>query len=225
MTDGKVFFAHNFPPTVFTLLSIGLTVACACLIVRMNKYFDRSLKDEVCRIKTIFLVFTVSYLTRATAYFVLPRVNASNITEGLIFHVGFNFCDVIPLTIVMIFHLMKIKPVVDDSNDSLLETQSSLSAQSMQLLKNSMLENDPEFADVLIMNKELIESRDTSELEEEKGEQNTNLGTDSRSSRQDEELSSSGDEISVPTRSLASTLGESSSEEGVVKITYPYVEN
>jgi len=83
-------------------------------MVMMNKYFDRSLKGEVCRIKTIFLVFTVSYLTRAIAYFVLPRVNESYLAGNLIYDVGFNFWDVIPLTTVMIFHLMRIKPVVDD---------------------------------------------------------------------------------------------------------------
>jgi len=42
--------------------------------------------------------------------------------------------------------------------------------------------------------------------------------------QQDEPLSSSGDEISVPSRSSETTLGESSGEEGVDKITYPYVE-
>jgi len=88
-TDWEKFFYLNFPPTIFSVLSIGLTVACACLIVRMNKYFDRSLKDEVCRIKTIFLVFTVSYLTRAIVYFVLPRYKPSFLIKNLIFDVGY----------------------------------------------------------------------------------------------------------------------------------------
>jgi len=152
LTDGKLFFYYSFPPTIFIALSIGLTVACACLVVRMNKYFDRSLKDEVCRIKTIFLVFTVTYLTRATANFVVPRLHVSYLAYELIFDLGDIFWDVIPLTIVMIFHLKRIKPVEDDSNDSLLEDRNSQSARSMHLLDNSMLEDDPEFAEILIMN-------------------------------------------------------------------------
>jgi len=104
LTDGKVFFAHNFPPTVFTLLSIGLTVACTCLMVRMNKYYPRSFKNEGCRIKTIFLVFTISYLTRAAVYFVLLRVPLSPLTLTLIFDVGFLFWDIIPLTLIMMYH-------------------------------------------------------------------------------------------------------------------------
>jgi len=104
VTEGKRFFYNNFTPTIFSVLSIGLTVACICLMVRMNKYFPRSLKDEACRIKTIFLVFTFSYLTRATVFFVLPRLDLSYLAENLTLYIGFNFWDVIPLTLIMVYH-------------------------------------------------------------------------------------------------------------------------
>jgi len=97
-------YFYYFPPTIFTVLSIGLTVACACLIVRMKKYFPRNLKDEGSRIKAIFLVFTISYLTRALVYFILERGLVSYLAFNLIFDVGFNFWDVIPLTLIMMYH-------------------------------------------------------------------------------------------------------------------------
>jgi len=65
LTDARIIFWNSVPPTTFLGLSIGLTVACIWLMVRMKRYFPRSLKDEGCRIKTIFIVFTVSYMIRA----------------------------------------------------------------------------------------------------------------------------------------------------------------
>jgi len=94
-----------------------------------------------------------------------------------------------------------------------------------------MLESDPEFAGILILNKDLSEHRRTNsgrEVRDSKRMVSSNIGddSDSETSCEDDELSSSGDEISVASRSLASTLGESSSdEEGVEKVTCPYVEN
>lgn len=231
ITAAKTFFFDWFAPTIFILLSISLTIACACLISRMNKYFDRSLKDEGCRIAIIFLVFTISYLTRATTYFVLDAIgDVPSLAYHLVYYIGYIFWDVIPLTIVMIFHLKRIKQVVvDDPNESLLEDRNSLPAQSMHLFSTSMLESDPEFAEILILNKDLNESRLTAELAQEKGNHRSSQigdGTEAETSRQDEdELSSSGDEISVPSRSMQSTLGESSGEEGVDKVTFPYVEH
>jgi len=78
-----------------------------------------------------------------------------------------------------------------------------------------MLEDDPEFADILIMNQDIIESRRTAELGEEEGDQETNPRNSHIGDMSDDELSSSGDEISVPSRAPESTLGDSSSEEGV----------
>jgi len=201
----------------------------------MNKFLHRSLKDEVCRIKTIFLVFTISYLTRAILSLALPVAAQyewiSVFAHQFTFEVGYNFWDVIPLTIVMVFHLKKIKPVVENSNASLLlayassiDTQSPLSTKSMHLLSTTMLEDDPEFADILIMNQGMTKHRRTAELGEEEGDNETNPRNSRIGDMPDEELSSSGDEISVPSRSPVSTPGDSSSEEGVEKVTYPYIE-
>jgi len=118
LTDGKLYYYDIFPPTVFVLLSIGLTIACTCLMVRMNKYFPRNLKDEACRIKTIFLVFTVSYLTRATVFLVLRRVEEAYVTINLIFDVGYNFWDVIPLTLIMRYHYKCFPTGSSDDDES-----------------------------------------------------------------------------------------------------------
>jgi len=91
-----------------TLLAIGLCVACTCLIIRMNKYFPRSLKDEGCRIKTIFLVFTISYLTKAVLSLVLPIADyydkISIFANQFTYEIGYNFWDVVPLTLIMMYH-------------------------------------------------------------------------------------------------------------------------
>ena len=104
MTEGKRFFYENFQPTIFSVLSIGLTLACICLMLRMNKYFPRNLKDEACRIKTIFLVFAISYLTRVTVFFDLPGSNVSYLASNLTYYIAYNFWDVIPLTLIMMYH-------------------------------------------------------------------------------------------------------------------------
>lgn len=84
VTDGKSVFYDIFQPTIFILLSIGFIVVYVILSLRMSKYFDRSLKDEGYRIKTIFMVFTMSYLTRAIVSLVLPRVDESFLVGNLI---------------------------------------------------------------------------------------------------------------------------------------------
>jgi len=117
--------------------------------------------------------------------------------------------------------------MVEDSNDSLLETQSSQSAQSMHLLGNSIFENDPEFAEILIMNQDIVESRREVEIGEELTSRHDTTRTSMKigdETDSDDELSSSGDEISVSSRSSESSIEESSGEEGVDKITCPYVE-
>jgi len=232
ISDLATSFVIEFGPVVFFTLAIGLTIACTYLIVMMKKYLHKSFKSEVCRIQTIFLVFTVSYLTRAVIYYVLdlPNVhpNLTDFAYDYTIMVGFNFWDVIPLTLVMVFHLKKIKPVEDDTNDSLLDDQSSLSARSMNLLDSGILQSDPEFAEILIMNRNLSGSsmvENESQTRRSQSKRNTDECGDQTNSQQDEPLSSSGDEISVPSRSLETTLGESSGEEGVDKITYPYVES
>ena len=107
-TKWKIYFGILFPPIIMTLLSIGLCVACICLIKRMNKFFPRHLKDEGCRIKAIFLVFTISYLTRAVLSLVLPvAAQLGKITwfaSQLTYGICYNFWDVIPLTLIMMYH-------------------------------------------------------------------------------------------------------------------------
>jgi len=107
-TGLKGFFYVCFPTIIMTLLAIGLCVACIRLIMRMNKFFPRNLKDEGCRIKTISLVFTISYITRAVLSLVLPVAEhfgkISELASWLTFEVCYNFWDVVPLTLIMMYH-------------------------------------------------------------------------------------------------------------------------
>jgi len=101
----------------------------------------------------------------------------------------------------MVFHLKRIiKPDEDEKHDSLLEDfNNSLSAKSMNLLSTSVL--DPEFAEVLISNNDLVNRRRT--VESVKGDLSlmltaSQIGDGSEASEtetfcRDDELSSSGD--------------------------------
>jgi len=107
-TGWRLDFTLLFPPIILTLLAIGLCVACTCLILRMNKFFPVNLKIEGHRIKTIFLVFTVSYLTRAVLSLGLPIAKLYDKISVFAFQftyaVGYIFWDVIPLTLIMMYH-------------------------------------------------------------------------------------------------------------------------
>ena len=65
-------------PSVFISISIGLTISVIYLLFQIHYHFDRSvLMDEKGRVRAIFLVFTLTYITRAIIYllqmFVIQR--------------------------------------------------------------------------------------------------------------------------------------------------------
>jgi len=64
-TGWRFNFYICFTPVILIFLAIGLCYSCFYLIKRMYKYFDSSLKEEVSRIRTVFMVFMISYVTRA----------------------------------------------------------------------------------------------------------------------------------------------------------------
>ena len=130
----RVDFALLFPPIIMTLLAIGLCVACICLIIRMNKYFPRNLKDEGCRIKTIFLMFTISYLTRTVISLVLPVAlifgKIEEFAYGITYEICYNVWDVIPLTLIMMYHYKCFPTGSSDDEEGETERTESITTVS-----------------------------------------------------------------------------------------------
>jgi len=73
--QNKAKFAQNFTdyylPSVLIALSTGLTTASCYLVVNARRYFGPVLKEESCRVQTIHIIYTSTYLTRALVHIIL----------------------------------------------------------------------------------------------------------------------------------------------------------
>jgi len=101
-----IYFAIYTPLDLF-LLSIALCISSIVLVVNVRRHFPVGLKDEACRVQTINIIFTVTYLTRAitfiaTHYFFANSNAAFSIP--LTYYIGYIFWDVIPLILIMSYH-------------------------------------------------------------------------------------------------------------------------
>jgi len=73
----------------------------------MHKHFAKELQDEARRIKVIFLVLTISYLSRGVCY---PLANYEVIKhKNLVYDVMYIFWDIIPLSLIMYYHFNNFK--------------------------------------------------------------------------------------------------------------------
>jgi len=64
---GKELFDLITPSVLFSIAG-GLTISVIALFINLKLYFPHNLKDEKRRVKTIFIVYTVAFLTRAVMY-------------------------------------------------------------------------------------------------------------------------------------------------------------
>lgn len=92
--------------SVLMSISLGLTATVTYLLVQMYYYFDpKVMKDEAGRIRTIYITFTLAYISR-TLVNLLTRFNV--IKEGLnpyiVNLVCYNIWDILPLTLIMVYH-------------------------------------------------------------------------------------------------------------------------
>ena len=55
-------------PLVLSVISTALIVASCCLISNINSYFEKEMKKEACRIKTVAIIFPITYFFRAISY-------------------------------------------------------------------------------------------------------------------------------------------------------------
>ena len=71
----------------------------------MKKYFSKNLRVEACRIKTIFVIYSLTYVTRGIIYVLHKRVyDQLWRIMTLTYFVMFNIWDVLPLSLIMAFH-------------------------------------------------------------------------------------------------------------------------
>jgi len=87
------------------LASILFTASC-CVVVTTRRYFEH-LKAEASRVKTINIVFTSAYLSRALVFFTFyigyPK-KIGGYAYILAYVIGYNFWDTIPLCLIMTYH-------------------------------------------------------------------------------------------------------------------------
>jgi len=82
--------------------SIGLTVSVVSLFKNINLYFERRLNEEAYKIKTIFIVFTVCWTTRAIAR--IAQLYLSEFETEVLYGVMYFVWDILPLGIIMVYH-------------------------------------------------------------------------------------------------------------------------
>jgi len=68
--DGNNVAYDIITPVVLFSIACGLTISVTVLFQNLKLYFPHHLKDEKRRVKTIFLVYTVAYFTRAIFFLV-----------------------------------------------------------------------------------------------------------------------------------------------------------
>jgi len=73
-------------PAVLISISIGLTISVVYLLVQMRYHFDRRvMMAEEGRIRTIFLVFTLTQISRSVIYLVTKLVMEEVINKDIIY--------------------------------------------------------------------------------------------------------------------------------------------
>jgi len=111
----------------------------------MYYYFDRSvMMDEEGRVKAIFLVFTLSYISRAILYLLNQFIIDEVANTYLVYYTFYPIWDVLPLSLIMVYHrtcyeaqyaeLMRLKQEAEDeaNRESVLTTFSSVQESSVQ---------------------------------------------------------------------------------------------
>jgi len=82
-------------------------IASVYLLVNMHKHFEAQLKDEARRIRVIFLVLTVSYVSRAIVYILYNKGVIEH--EWIVYLIMYNFWDILALSLIMVYHYNNFK--------------------------------------------------------------------------------------------------------------------
>jgi len=98
--------AYNWiTPSVLLSISLGLTVSVAYLFVQIHRHFNRQvMMAEAARVRTIFLVFILTYISRAIIYLIQMVYIKKPANTALVYYVFYNIWDVVPLMLIMHYH-------------------------------------------------------------------------------------------------------------------------
>ena len=130
-------------PLQMVLVSISLATAYCYLSVNIRQHFARELQDEGKKIRAIFVLFSVSYISRGVVY-LLGEFHVIK-HEMAVFYVMYFFWDVLPLSSIMTYHLKSFRaeekarerPVTDWACESLpstdLEAQSEATSEAQEI--------------------------------------------------------------------------------------------
>ena len=105
-------FYYYYTPCVLTSLSVLLTISTIYLLVLVNRHFKQVLKAEACKVRTIYVVFTIAYISRAITSLIFslkPPHSMNEFTHGMTYLVMYNFWDVLPLSLIMSYHYSGFK--------------------------------------------------------------------------------------------------------------------
>jgi len=103
----------SIKPTVLGVISTALIVASCCLIWNIHSYFEKEMKKEACRIKTVTIIFPITYVVRAVSYGILPTAVLSNNSDyyesryerkNSLNYALYLVYDILPLSYVMFNH-------------------------------------------------------------------------------------------------------------------------
>jgi len=98
-----VFIFATIFPCGLVLVSISLTVAYFYLDANIKLHFAKELQEEGKKIRSIFVFFSFSYISRAIVYLLVVFKVISH--GAAVFKVMYFFWDVLPLSSLMVYHL------------------------------------------------------------------------------------------------------------------------
>jgi len=90
----------------YIALSIGLTVSVVILLKTVNKYFKEILEAEAKKIKMIYIVFTVTYVTRTITYLIPWHSQSHVFFNDVVNYSMFAVWDILPLGLIMRYHFI-----------------------------------------------------------------------------------------------------------------------
>jgi len=127
-------------PFDYFSISLGLSIASVNLLVHMKRHFSKGLRAESRRIKVVFTVLTLSYISRATVY-VLARPKFGIIDNyRIVYNVMYTFWDIVPLSLIMVYHYRAFK--TEDAQDERQSTD--LTCASSNSVPSTLLRSVPD---------------------------------------------------------------------------------
>ena len=133
-------------PSVYFSIAGGLTISVSVLLYNMKLYFPHHLKDEKRRVKTIFIVYTVAYFTRAVTYVLYVQFFYKDyFASHVVYLIMYFFWDIIPLSLIMWYHYISFKSQIpttasaeDEEDEQSEEERSTFSSQRSDSFASSV---------------------------------------------------------------------------------------